>query len=98
MINVACSPLEDETSSHPKQYKRNVKFLIFCNQHVTFCPAEIMTDTFESDLHIIEHGSIHHHVVKQSLHFQVLSIVFIFSLLHTYNFCVRITECVSSNI
>ncbi len=29
-----------------------------------------MTDTFESDLHIIEHVNIHQHLLKQYLHFQ----------------------------
>ncbi len=40
-------------------------------QHVTsFFTANIMTDTFIHDLHIIQPGNIYLHLLKQYLHFQ----------------------------
>ncbi len=40
------------------------------NVSLNFFTPDLMTDTFGSDLHIIEHGNIHQHLLKQCLHFQ----------------------------
>ncbi len=39
-------------------------YLASVNMSLQFFTADIITDTFESDLQFIEHGSTHQHVLK----------------------------------
>ncbi len=92
---VACSLLEDEMFSPPRYEERNINFFFLLNMSPQVFTAEIMNDTFESDLHVIEHGNIHQHILKLWLY---LKKKFCQSCLHpvflTPHISTRITECV----
>ncbi len=63
---VACSPSNMKHLNHHNNNKEMSNFYLSQSMcHFIYFTADIITDTFESDLHVIEPRNIHQHVLKQ---------------------------------